>query len=622
MFTRTYNLKTRSRYYVSLPRSPPLEPLPSTLEGSNGNTCKELKPSAKNKGSKQRERLGIDLHPSLRRPAPPRGYTLCSEWGARLRLGRVHLPRHPSRVAARPECPTVPSFGEATNAASPIVLNFAGAGHASLLARVADRADRDVPEALSSSSASAFAGKDTFASVRGRIPGGGGDREEGKRHGHGQPRDADVFTKVYVYTYEGERGGETASPTIWTRARAAVAVAPRVTYTQRCAIVASARDFGRVRALAGSAPFFFLRACCRWGKEVVMCGRGSSLSSGVENSRAASTLLFDLHPNHVFSSTPMFCRGHASVARVPAAAGVHLPPSHTSRHDHTNNKEEREGQRRVEAARERGPWARGGDGGGGISRSVSISSSVVDRARTRTPHLWLARSRGAQPRARTKTRTPSGPEFGVDAACHGMFSARVAEMIFTRLAGLRRIVKRGRRRRMKDEGAKTTERAQIPRSASTPPGKAWVWGGIWEGRRQQQQHHQQYLGRAGARTGVISSFREEGESKREEDGRGPRDARGAVSEFVAREGELEHEGEGERKSTSGSSLRSKSAAASTSTPTSDPELESVEEVVHPHSDTYPFEYLGKYLHVYACEDGREGPTSAAGGRSAPHEWLE
>jgi hypothetical protein len=62
---------------------------------------------------------------------------------------------------------------------------------------------------------------------------------------------------------------------------------------------------------------------------------------------------------------------------------------------------------------------------------------------------------------------------------------------------------------------------------------------------------------------------------------------------------------GERKSISGSSLHSKGASTASTSTTSDPELESGEEVVYPRSGPYPFEYPGKYLRVYSCEDGAE-----------------
>jgi hypothetical protein len=89
-----------------------------------------------------------------------------------------------------------------------------------------------VPEAPSSSSASAFVGKDTFGGFAGRLAasmqypyaegyqeGEETGRKESDTHGHGQPRDADVFSNVYGYTSEGGRGGKAASPTVLRRAR-------------------------------------------------------------------------------------------------------------------------------------------------------------------------------------------------------------------------------------------------------------------------------------------------------------------------------------------------------------------------------------------------------------------
>jgi hypothetical protein len=117
------------------------------------------------KESKERRRR--DSLQSPLRPAPCREGIRCArdvvgDYVSDECTCRVTL----ARTAPRP---TVPSFGEATNAASPIVSHFAGAGEghtsplASLTVQTVDGTMERVPEALSSSSASAFAGKDTFA---------------------------------------------------------------------------------------------------------------------------------------------------------------------------------------------------------------------------------------------------------------------------------------------------------------------------------------------------------------------------------------------------------------------------------------------------------------------------
>ncbi|KAJ7802909.1 hypothetical protein B0H13DRAFT_652505 [Mycena leptocephala] len=167
-------------------------------------------------------------------------------------------------------------------------------------------------------------------------------------------------------------------------------------------------------------------------------------------------------------------------------------------------------------------------------------------------------------------------------------------------------------RQEKGGGAKTKEHPHIPRSASTPPGKA---GGLWE-----------TFGRAGAIwEGPAPAAHRVGAWLPLGRGRGSlRCARRCLRlrPVCWRLWARGHTGRWLQMCRS--SLRARAspntnrtrkrrevhlglleAIASTSTSTSDPELRSGEEVVYPRSGPYPFEYPGKYLRVYSCEDGAE-----------------
>ncbi|KAF7374490.1 hypothetical protein MSAN_00333400 [Mycena sanguinolenta] len=256
------------------------------------------------------------------------------------------------------------------------------------------------------------------------------------------------------------------------------------------------------------------------GGDIKLLGGEFVFECGPGNSSASSTDASTPELRCTYAHRMQTMRGHASVARVLAAAGVRVPPdSHNNERGHgTTRTTERDAQRL----------------GRSISRSVSssfIRSLSMSRA-TSTSALQhsvsvSAASRGkgkgeggmprsksfvnvrqAAPVADTKIEThderASIPRSASTPPTAGMFSTRAAGNMFTRFAGPRggRAMKKTERARAeeglepiegeKDKDAQDEERPRIPRSASTPPmsiagsgtggGHDPHWGGvIWEG---------------------------------------------------------------------------------------------------------------------------------------------
>ncbi|KAF8176611.1 hypothetical protein K438DRAFT_1846481 [Mycena galopus ATCC 62051] len=230
-------------------------------------------------------------------------------------------------------------------------------------------------------------------------------------------------------------------------------------------------------------------------------------------------------------------RGHASVARVLAAAGVHVPPQPIEDDDRAKTGT-RDAQRlvRVVSGAKRG----GGGGARAISRSMSGPFSL---ARASTSASTSALSNAGVPRSMSvattlphsvsiaaTTRTLPAPDLerlGVPRSASmppnatGMFSARAAGNIFTRFSGPRggramekEKQKRGRECRQSGvpdggDGVKASEsakdedgeRPRIPRSASTPPMSISARASaIWESRERYGWAHVPHWG---AGVGVI-----------------------------------------------------------------------------------------------------------------------
>ncbi|KAF7336924.1 hypothetical protein MVEN_02128800 [Mycena venus] len=306
-------------------------------------------------------------------------------------------------------------------------------------------------------------------------------------------------------------------------------------------------------------------------------------------------------------------RGHASVSRVLAAAGVHVPPEVNE--DGTRkvkaSQRDKDAQRLVRAV------SGSGKGTFGRSKSSSFSSTLarstsdaLPRSMSATGDTSLASATTLAHASTDRERSPVPRSVSTPPAA-GIFSARAAGEYLHE----REREERGRQHDRDETGAKddnTTlrERPQIPRSASTPPtstfGRA---SAIWESRERHGWAHVPHWG-----VGVIWEGQDE-EQEREGRVREPA-MRATLSASSSRPWALAAAGSSESLSSSDSSIVFKEVYVKTTTSTltsassSDPEPESDPSMY----ETYP-EYGRKEAEMYAgSEDGDDERSGSEDGR--------
>ncbi|KAF7336915.1 hypothetical protein MVEN_02127800 [Mycena venus] len=285
-------------------------------------------------------------------------------------------------------------------------------------------------------------------------------------------------------------------------------------------------------------------------------------------------------------------RGHASVSRVLAAAGVHVPPEVNE--DGTRkvkaSQRDKDAQRLVPAVSGSRKGTFGHFKSSSFSNSLARSTfGALPRSMSTTAGTSLASTPALAHASTTDGEHSPVPRSTSTPPVAGIFPVRVAGNIFTRFAVPRggRAMKekrereeRGRQHDNKEAGVKdddTTprEHPQISRSASTPSTSAFGQASaIWESR---EQHGLALVPHRGV--GVIWEGQD---GEREQEGKVREPAmRATLSASSSRPWALAAAGSSESFSSSDSSIvfkevcvKTTAASTSTSTSSSDPEPES------------------------------------------------